>query len=342
MANNVVKVGAYAPPVSAMRGMSVDGTYYDITELNIAGGLQMVVDAQRLIKQKPGSPEPMRMLFAADKILVGAMKALPPALHPVFGPMVQAASGPMMEAAKEAVRLRMRSQHELMKHPTQSIPLTLDSATAPGTFVAGSTATFVIQNPYIGSGGAMSNAQGIWAITGLESGALVNVPGLIITQATFAGHDYVEASLNGILSTTGTGASSTAGGPEGWDFCIFASDKRTRDHTVFSPWNIQGSSNIIGSIMRETGTVTLGLRNLNNTTFQGGAFHVHVKASLCGSPFTAENVHKMFVPFNQQHAAATRMAAAMPSHFAGLYNSLQQQNMQLQGLQEEGLYDMTY
>lgn len=338
----MIKVEGYKPAPREMIVAGTDAKSYDITPLNIMGGIQGIIDAQRLIMKKPGSPEPMRMLAQSEKILVGAMRALPPALHPVFGQMVQTASGPMLEAAKEAVRLRMRSQHELMKHPTQSIPLTLDSATAPGTFVAGSTATFVIQNPYIGSGGAMTNAQGIWAITGLESGSLAAVQGLIVTKAVFAGHDYVEASLNGISSTTGTGASSTAGGPEGWDFCIWASDKRTRDHTVFSPWNIQGSSNIIGSIMRETGTVTLGLTNLNNTTFQGGAFHVHVKASLCGSPFTAENVHKMFVPFNQQHNAALKMSAAMPSAFAGMYEGLAAQNAQIRGLEEEGLYDLTY
>lgn len=338
----MIKVEGYKAPPREMVVSGADGKPYDITALNIMGGIQGIVDAQRMIMKKPGSPEPMKMLVQSEKILVGAMRALPPALHPVFGQMVQTASGPMLEAAKEAVRLRMRSQHELMKHPTQSIPLTLDSATAPGTFVAGSTATFIIQNPYIGSGGAMTNAQGIWAITGLESGALAAVQGLIVTKAVFAGHDYVQASLNGISSTTGTGASSTAGGPQGWDFCIWASDKRTRDHTVFSPWNIQGSSNIIGSIMRETGTVTLALTNLNNATFQGGAFHVHVKASLCGSPFSAENVHKMFVPFNLQHNAAVKMASAMPSAFAAVHQGLMEQQAQIRGLEEEGLYDLTY
>jgi len=340
MANEIMKVGEYKPPQQQVIVAGTDGRQYDIAP--ILGGLQLMVDAEKKAKQSPGSPEALKMLAKSEQILVGALRQLPPGLHPVLGPMVQAASGPVLEAAKEAVRLRMRSQNELMKHPTQSIPLTLDSATAPGTFVAGATATFVIQNPYIGSGGAMTNAQGIWAITGLESGALANVSGLLVTKAVFAGHDYVAASLNGIQSTSGTGASSTAGGPQGWDFCIWASDKRTRDHTVFSPWNIQGSSNIIGSIMRETGTVTLSLTNLNNTTFQGGSFHVHVKASLCGSPFTAENVNKMFVPFNLQHNAAVKMASAMPSAFAALHSGLLAQNAQIRGLEEEGLYDLSY
>ena len=85
----------------------------------------------------------------------------------------------------------------------------------------------------------MHNIEAIWAITALESGPLMATSGLIITSAVFAGHDYVQASKSAIRNWPGnTGRAGT----DGWAFYNFASDKRERPHTTFSPWNLQGGA----------------------------------------------------------------------------------------------------
>lgn len=209
------------------------------------------------------------------------------------------------EAARQAIKLRMAMGNELMKLPTQTIPLTV-TALAAGSSIG----PFVVQNPYIGSGGAVSNSQGIWAITGCESGALINNGGMLTTSAIFAGHDYVAASLGGIQGTNPASAVT-----QGWGWYIWASDKRNRPHTTFSPWNLQGAAGIVGSIMRETGTASFTFYNNGSQPFSG-VFHVHVKASLCGSPFKGSEteVAKQFVPWHQQMAAAARVTHTLPAY----------------------------
>lgn len=328
MSNEPIKVGV-AVQQRSNTILNVGGQAYDLA--NVFEGIDLIGASAKLIQKSPYSTEPMKMIGRAQTLLVGAMQQMPQALVPVIHPLVKAASGPMLEAAKEAVRLRMQAAHTLMKNPTQSIPLTLLPV---ATFAIGSTATFTIQNPYQGSGGGVYNTNALWAITGLESGALVNTGGLIITSAIFAGHDYVQASLNGIQTVTGTG--NATGTNRGWDFSIFASDKRYRDHTIFSPWNLQGAGGIIGSIMRETGQVKLSLTNVGNSTFAGGAFHVHVKASLCGSPFQPDHVQKMYVPWAHQLESAHQLSMNMPMGIAKMLGSrLGNNSAELRGIEEE-------
>ncbi len=230
------------------------------------------------------------------------------------------------EAARQAIKLRMSMGNELMKLPTQTIPLTV-TALAAGASIG----PFVVQNPYIGSGGAVANSQGIWAITGCESGALINTGGMLTTSAIFAGHDYVNASLGGIQGTNPAAAVT-----QGWGWYIWASDKRARPHTTFSPWNLQGAAGIVGSIMRETGTASFTFYN-NGTQPFSGVFHVHVKASLCGSPFKASEteVAKQFVPWHQQMAAAARVAHTLPAHLGRMFQGqLPVQLASIRGLED--------
>lgn len=328
MTQNIVKVGAAS--AAAQRSTNDDfielgGTTYDISDVNLA--IAKVGEGLKILGKNPYSTLPMQRIKEARTLLVGALQSMPAPLARIVRPLAAAAAGPMMEAANEAVRLRMQSAHSLMKHPTQTIPLTLDAAS--GTFGANATASFTVQNPYQGSGGAVYNTNGIWAITGLESGALANIGGLLITSAVFAGHDYVEAALNGIADQSAAGSSGAAA-VGGWDFSIFASDKRYRDHTVFSPWNLQGAGGIIGSIMRETGQVKFKFLNVGNTTFAGGAFHVHVKASLCGSPFQPDHVQKMFVPWRDQLVRAQQLSQDMPNRFRQAFS-----NDNIRGIEED-------
>ncbi len=315
--------------------------------------MRKLVMAQKMVLKNPTDAGAAWKLINDGRLQIGAFQQrLPMAVRPILQPMLNAANGPMLEAAREAVRLRMRQSNELMKNPTQSIPLCLDSS----TFVPGKAATFVVQNPYIGSGGAMYNSQGIWAVTAIETGALYYNAGIVFASAIFAGHDYVSASFGGIQSTTGTGAAAgtyvvssgaATGEVRGWPLSMFASDKRFRDHTTFSPWNLQGAGGIIGSIMRETGTVTLGILNNSNNLFPldqagggsgfGGVVNVHVKASLCGSPFNPDLVQRMFVPFNRQLMASQRLATGLPSQFAPMFHSLSAAQQQIAGL--EGDYE---
>lgn len=308
--------------------INVGGQMYDLGPFFAA--IADIGEAEKIAVNNPYSMEPFRKIGRARKVLVGALhQALPANIIPIMRPLVQHAAGPMLDAAREAIKLRMQASHRLMQHPTQTIPLTLDNA----SFVPGSTATFVIQNPYQGSGGGVYNTNALWAITGMESGSLAQIGGLTITSAVFAGHDYVQAALNGLQSTTGVGAAT--GASRGWSWSIFASDKRREPHNVFSPWNLQGAAGIIGAIMRETGTVTLSLTNIANLVFTtgfAGSFHVHVKASLCGSPFDPQDIHKTFVPFNQQLSASHSLAAHLPNHMQSVFQTLGQQVNQIRGL----------
>lgn len=354
MSNDVIDIGGAAAPTPEKFIVSgTDGQRYNTRSLH--EGLAKLVAAQKMVLKNPTDAGAAWKLINDGRMQIGMFQQkMPTALHPILRPLVQAANGPMLEAAREAVRLRMRQSNELMKNPTQSIPLTLDAS----TFVPATAATFVVQNPYIGSGGAIYNSQGIWAVTAIETGALQYNAGIVFGSAIFAGHDYVSASFGGIQSTTGLGASAgtyvvatgvATGEVRGWPLSMFASDKRFRDHTTFSPWNLQGAGGIIGSIMRETGTVTLGIVNNANVAFPldlagggtgySGTVNVHVKASLCGSPFNPDLVHRMFVPFNRQLMASHRLATGLPSHFAPMFESLSQAQQQISGL-ENNLEDI--
>ncbi len=344
--SEVIEIGSAAPTDERFI-VNHGGKLYNTKPLH--EGMRKFVAAQKMVLRNPGDAGAAWKLINDGRMQVGAFQRnMPMALRPVLAPMISAANGPMLEAAREAVRLRMRQSNELMMNPTQSIPCCLDAS----TFIPGSGVTFVIQNPYIGSGGAMYNSQGIWAITAIETGALEYNAGIVLGQATFAGHDYVAASLGGIASTTGTGAATVAystgaiaGECRGWGLAMFASDKRNRPHTTFSPWNLQGAGGIIGSIMRETGTVALGFANNSNLAFPldlagggtgySGVIQVHVKASLCGSPFNPDLVQRMFVPFNKQLMASQRLSTGLPSAFAPMFASLSAAQQQIAGLENE-------
>lgn len=282
-----------------------DGRSVDVTD--VFGAIREMTASQERVKKNPWDADAPKMMFRAHKTLMNVEKRMADigqvadlgAVANIARGLVKSAK-PLYQFAAEAHRLHAKASARLLMHPTQTIPLCFNAG------AAANVASFTIQNPYIGSGGGVYNAAGIWAITGLESTNLTSCTNLRITSAVFAGHDYVSASLNGIQTSSGNVVAV-----KGWGWQIFASDKRERAHTVFSPWNLQGASGIVGSIMRETGTVTLAFvaGAIGGNPLVGDVvFHVHVKASLCGSPFSGEHLAKFFVPWQKQLKAARYMA----------------------------------
>lgn len=314
--SNTIVIGAAQEPQEAAPIINVSGQNYDLSRLweAHAGITNAVLMGMRF----PNDPKPFQELERNRKLFIGAATQLPPGLRDALRPMMIHAQTKMAEAAKQGIRLRMQAQERLLKRPTQTIPITFNSA----NFTANTGAQVVLRNPYTGSG-VVYSGQALWAITGLETGALANVgsAGLKIVQANFAGHDYVNAALAAFVSTAGTANATTqaawsTGAPGtiacGWDFAIFASDKRKQADNEFSPWNLQGAAGIIGSIMRETGQVTLGFQNSSGAAF-GGTVHVHIKASLCGSPFSDDALRAAYVPMGEQAMAAGVLGLLQPA-----------------------------
>lgn len=291
-----------------------NGKQFDLSPLTDA--VADVVRAERIIHRNPYDKHAMGMIVGASKRARQFLNSpMPEDIGAVVRPIAQHIAGPMMEHARVGLQLRMHAEHKLVMHPTQTLGLTFS---APN----GGTATVTVQNPYQGSGATTVFQNSLWAITALESGALANTAtsagSLFITSAVWAGHDFVQASRNAIVtgSISGTGGGTivnTAAG-SGWGWYVFASDKRERPHTTFSPWNVQGAAGIIGAIMRETGQVIFTFLNQTGGTVYV-PFHVHMKASLCGGPFQTEHLQRMFVPFHKQLAAAHTMSQWLPSHF---------------------------
>ncbi len=101
--------------------------------------------------------------------------------------------------------------------------------------------------------------------------------------------------------------------------------------------------------MRETGTVTLGMGAIGTvaTAFEG-TVHVHVKASLCGSPWNVNDVHRMFYPWRQQSKYAQRLFHSLPSKADALFQRLSHEmggghgGMGVRGVDEVGGFDDNY
>ncbi len=320
MANEFFKIGEASKAFAPSARFQVGDAVYDLS--NLFDSFGDIKKAMKIAQDNPLSTEPMKLIGHAEQLLVGManQQGLHPAIQQIAHPFMKAI-GPMAEAAKQAVKLRLNAGHRLLQHPTITIPLNVLLATS----TAGVQAQFVVQSPYLGSGGATHNIEAIWAITALETGALAQtgMSTAVFTKALFAGHDYVNASLSGIQSSTGAGVVSAT---QGWGFYNFASDKRDRACTTFSPWNLQGGGGVIGSIMRETGTVTLGMGNTGTTASSSnfcGTVQVHVKASLCGSPWNVNDVHAMFYPWRQQSKYAQKLFHSLPSKADALFNRLQ-------------------
>lgn len=287
---------------------------FDLTPFTDA--VEAVVRAEKIIHKNPYDKGAMGMIVGASRDMRKFLaREMPADVGAVLRPIAHHIAGPMLEHARIGLQLRMHAEHKMIMHPTQSIGLTFSCPN-------GGTATTTIQNMYQGSGATGTFQNTLWAITGFESGALANTAtaagSLFVSSLIIAGHDYVGASRAAVVtgSTSGTGGgtivNTTTG--SGWGWYVWASDKRERPHTIFSPWNVQGASGIIGSIMRETGQVTVTFLNQTGGTVYV-PFHVHVKASLCGGPFDVDHLTKMFVPFHKQLAAAHTMGQWMPQHF---------------------------
>lgn len=295
------------------------GGKFDLTPFTDA--VDQVVRAEKIIHKNPYDKGAMGMIVGSARAMRNFLaQPMPDDVGAVLRPIAHHIAGPMMEHARVGLQLRMHAEHKMIMHPTQSIGLTFSCPN-------GGTATVTIQNMYQGSGATGTFQNTLWAITGFESGALANTAtaagSLFVSSLIIAGHDYVGASRSAVVtgSVSGTGGgtivNTTTG--SGWGWYVWASDKRERPHTVFSPWNVQGASGIIGSIMRETGQVTLTFLNQTGGTVYV-PFHIHVKASLCGGPFDVDHLTKMFVPFHKQLAAAHTMGQWLPQHFESAFN----------------------
>lgn len=312
-----------------VRGASGGREAFDLTPFVDAIG--NVAQAQKIISKNPYDKGAYGLILTAGKDMRNFLNApMPTEVAAVLRPAMRHMAGPMMESARVAVELRMHAEHKLIMHPTQTFGATFSAPNA-------GTATFTIQNPYQGSGATTTFAETLWAITAFESGGLVNTAtaagSLFITSLVFAGHDYVQASTNALVkgSVAGTGGGTIVQtAAQGWGWYIFASDKRERPHTVFSPWNLQGAAGIIGAIMRETGQVTFTFLNQTGSTVYV-PFHVHMKASLCGAPFSAPGMREMFVPYHEQMRAAHRLAQWHPRAFENVFRGIQGAVLQADG-----------
>jgi len=285
---------------------TADGREFDIGPL--AKTISKIKNGMAIIARNPWDKYGLaEVVTAGHDLSKWEHEDMPTDVGNIVRPLISHGVYPMLSAAHLAMKLRMEAERHLISKPTQTLGIRLTGAAA-------STWQVSIQNPYQGSGVAYEMRNALWAITALEGPPLAaavsvlaaGVGTLYLTSAIWAGHDYVAASRAGIVP----GSAAVGGGgnlanlivPQ-WSASIFAPDKRERKSTTFSPWNLQGAGGILGSIMRETGQVTLAFLNATGVTIDV-AFHVHMKASLCGGLFKHEILHQMFVPFHRQLSAA--------------------------------------
>ena len=151
----VIKVGEVAPPVESPTKFEVGGQTVDLGPL--MGAYADVSKAMQLAARNPLGFEPMRLIANAQKVLVGVAKQpLPRQVAHIVSPFARSL-GPMVEAAREAVRLRLHAGHRLMQQPTITVPITL-AIPANGTAPAAGS-TIDIQSPYLGSGGTCTTSR---------------------------------------------------------------------------------------------------------------------------------------------------------------------------------------
>jgi hypothetical protein len=306
---NRVKVGQAVPPQTV--------TQAELEEVNltpIIGAFKDLNTAMQISAHNAYDPRAQQAILRARRTLEVVRRSPPPNqawVGAVVEPFAQALNL-MVPAVREGLRIRVEMAERMLSQPTIAIPLNFDLA--PGQ----ESTSIENKNPYLGSGPANYD-NALWAITAIETppsfvlggGCCSPGPNVLITELTFAGHDYVRAGLQGV--TNWPGNTGRLAGNQGYPIWMFSADKTYRRATAFRPWNLSGAEGIVGAVMRETGSINIRVRNANAQPCAECPFLdsiiIHCAASLCGMPWKKENLAKMYYPLAMQAQVALSLGS---------------------------------
>jgi hypothetical protein len=284
--------------------IDIGNAEYDITP--IVQAFDDLSVGATLAARNPMDPRALRAIQAANaKIQLVQRTQLPRQIIQLIGPFVRELVR-VQSAVSQAHKMRVEVGNALMRQPTVPIPINLALSN-----VVPDTTDIEIKNPYLGSGG--NNAGAIWAITAFEAGSGENISGnALITKLSIAGHDYVPAGLAGITSWPSNVGRMTAT-RLGIPLWHFANNKFHRHETSWRPWNLGDAAGIVGSIMRETGSVIMrfGWNGGVGTSFND-SLNVLVRATMCGLPFKATDLRDVYLPLAEQAQGAMTLAQYLP------------------------------
>jgi hypothetical protein len=259
------------------------GTYWDATPF--FGILGEYADAIGQFHRSPFNPQSVLRLNNIATRALPTMRQMVKAPAPVKQALLPLATsfGRLVQGSRTLLQNRMRQYTKITQAPTLLLPwgVTL----APGATVNG----VQFRNPYLGVTGGMLGGDGSyknpWSITSVrtsfnENGQLdpIKIPVFLL-----AGHDYVAASLGGVLFTAG-GAPAV----QGWPAAAFSESKTSNWRTEIQPWNVVaqhgGLGTGFGSIMTETGFLQVSMHNAGVATYVA-TWSVYVRATMCDNPF---------------------------------------------------------
>lgn len=307
-------------PRAGMPIVKIGGLHYDATPY-----LQAYGQIGAYVKQFTSNPYDPMPLIGMQQL---THRLIPSIQRGQSNPHLRATLDPLAHGlasyahhAHKLIGMRMQTAHKMARAPKTVIPLCINLA-------AGATATGIrAQNPYLGAtGGATGGWKFPWTITKFqtsnnESGQLMPIR---LTQLLVGGHDFVAASLAGLIYTV-TAAPATLG----WPAAMFAVTKTKDIMSTLEFWNLvalSGEGVGFGSIMSETGFFQIAVNNGGSGTFID-TWPVYANASLCGSPFDngphtqAETLRHAFAPLAMQGPLAMRMAYEGAQHIRGAFDA---------------------
>ena len=308
-------------PAPGMAIVRLGGQSYDVSPYLRA--YREIGNSVAQFAANPYDPHPLVNLQHLSHQLIPAIHRSQqhPAMREALNPMAHALASYLHHSHK-LVGMRMQTAHRMARAPKIMIPLCINVA-------AGGTATGIrAQNPYLGSTGGNTSPgawQFPWAITKFQTsnnefGQLMPIR---IGQLLVGGHDFVAASLGGLIYT-GTAAPAFLG----WPAAAFAVTKTKDTASSLEFWNLtalSGEGVGFGSIMSETGFFQISVNNGGASTFVD-TWPVYANASLCGSPFAngmhtqVEQLRHAFAPLGMQGPLAMRMAHEASAHIRGAFD----------------------
>ena len=307
-------------PVAGMAIVKIGGNHYDASPYLAA--YAKIGNYVRQFSQNPWDPHPLMHLQDLSQQLIPAIHRSNqnPLMRETLQPLAHGLASYLHHSHK-LIGMRMQTAHKMARSPKTLIPLCLNLA-------AGATATGIrAQNPYLGAtNGAVGSWQFPWTITKFETSNNENgqLMPIRIGQLLVGGHDFVAASLGGLLYT-GTPAPAVLG----WPAAAFAVTKPKDHMRTIEFWNLialSGEGVGFGSIMSETGFFQISVNNGGGSTYVD-TWPVYANASLCGSPFQnslhtqTELLRHAFAPLAMQGPLAMRMAHQYAANIRGAFDA---------------------
>lgn len=298
----------------------------DIEEVNLTpfvGALRDLTAGLQIAAHNPYDLRSHQAVLRANDTIQMLRRNPPPAHMPFVGAVVEPfaqALQLMIPAVKAGLQVRVEQGERMLQQPTIAIPVNVDLP--PG----GATTSIELKNPYLGSGGT-SYRDALWAITAIEAPPAFLLQGccgpganVLFTELKFAGHDYVNAGLQGITNWPNN---QGRGAVRGYPIWMFSADKTYRRATAFRPWNLSGADGIVGAVMRETGSVNITIQNANSSPCVECPFLdtiiIYCSASLCGSPWDPKRLSEMYLPLAVQAQAALTLSSYQARTLSSYY-----------------------